>query len=52
MKALNVAFGTATGINAVESARQDGMMFNLAGQRVSMPARGLYIKNGKKVVVK
>ena len=26
--------------------------FNLSGQRVSMPQKGVYIKNGKKVIVK
>ena len=42
-----------TGINAVEGAKQ-GMegVYNLAGQRVAQPTRGLYIVNGRKVVVK
>ena len=30
----------------------DGEFFNLAGQRVAAPVKGLYIVNGKKVVVK
>lgn len=44
----------ATGINNVENARQilSGDFYNLAGQRVAQPAKGLYIVNGRKVVVK
>ena len=44
----------ATGINNVENARQilSGDFYNLAGQRVAQPAKGLYIVNGKKVVIK
>ena len=45
--------GSATGIEAVEAAKSfDGAFYNLAGQRVSQPTRGLYIVNGKKVVIK
>ena len=32
--------------------RKDGRFYNLQGQRVERPAHGLYIVNGKKVVVK
>ena len=44
--------GEATGIEAVKSAKNDGEFFNLAGQRVANPTKGLYIVNGKKVVIK
>lgn len=44
--------GEATGIEAVKSAKNDGEFFNLAGQRVAQPTKGLYIVNGKKVVIK
>jgi len=30
----------------------DGNFYNLAGQRVAQPAKGLYIVNGKKVIIK
>ena len=30
----------------------DGIYYNLAGQRVAQPTKGLYIVNGKKVVIK
>lgn len=44
----------ATAISTVkaEKAVAAGEYFNLAGQRVQQPAKGLYIVNGKKVIVK
>ena len=44
--------GEATGIEAVKAAKNDGEFFNLAGQRVANPTKGLYIVNGKKYIVK
>jgi len=47
--------GETTGIDNAQLAagnKADGAVYNLAGQRVSKPTRGLYIVNGKKVVVK
>ena len=45
--------GETTAINKVEAAKQNaGEYFNLAGQRVAQPTKGLYIVNGKKVVLK
>lgn len=43
-----------TGIEAVEqqATKADNQYFNLAGQRVAQPTKGLYIVNGKKVVIK
>ena len=41
-----------TGIEAVKATESKGEFFNLAGQRVAQPAKGLYIVNGKKVIVK
>lgn len=49
---IGFSFGEATGINAVENAKENGAVYNLAGQRVAQPTRGLYIVNGKKFVVK
>ena len=54
-KALTAIFGDdVTGISQVEKAEAKGgnAIYNLAGQRVSQPTKGLYIVNGKKVVVK
>ncbi len=46
--------GEATGISEVQSAegRVQSGVYNIAGQRVAQPTKGLYIVNGKKVVVK
>ena len=43
-----------TGLTDVSSKTSDGRgeCFNLAGQRVAQPTKGLYIVNGKKVIVK
>ena len=44
----------ATGIEEISpaSTTADGKVYNLAGQRVNKATKGLYIINGKKVVVK
>ena len=51
---LKVDFGNTTGVNDVRSKMADGRgdFYNLNGQRVSQPTRGLYIVNGKKVVIR
>ncbi len=51
---MTMVFGDdmTTGINAVESAKTIDGIYNLAGQRVAQPTKGLYIMNGKKFVVK
>jgi len=48
------AFGETTSVNDVRSKIADvrGEFYNLAGQRVGQPTKGLYIVNGKKVVIK
>ena len=42
-----------TGVNDVRGQMSDGRgeLYNLAGQRIAQPSKGLYIKNGKKVVL-
>ena len=46
--------GETTGINTVKASEftVNGEYYNLAGQRVAQPTKGLYIVNGKKVIVK
>ena len=44
--------GGVTGIETVKAAKANNEIFNLAGQRVAQPAKGLYIVNGKKVIFK
>lgn len=42
-----------TGIETVQSSKvKDQSYYNLAGQRVAQPAKGLYIVNGKKIMIK
>ena len=42
-----------TGIESMKaSQKMNGEFFNLAGQRVAQPTKGLYIVNGKKVIMK
>lgn len=57
---LNLSFddvtgdGNTTGVNDVRSKMEEGRgeFYNLNGQRVAQPTKGLYIVNGKKYVVK
>lgn len=53
-RALNVVFaGETTAIDAIANVKeQNGEVYNLAGQRVAKPAKGLYIVSGKKVMFK
>lgn len=43
-----------TGINAISNAQEtiDSAVYNMKGQRVTNPAKGIYVKNGKKVIIK
>lgn len=43
-----------TGINAIDNGQltMDNAIYDLSGRRVAKPTRGLYIVNGKKVLVK
>ena len=44
---------TSTGINAVKAAHlKDAQIYTISGQRVEKAQKGLYIVNGKKVVIK
>lgn len=46
--------GISTGIDTAREVQQtgDGIFYNLAGQRVAQPTKGLYIVNGKKIIIK
>ena len=51
--AISFGEGDVTGIEKVESAAKNaGVVYNLAGQRVAQPTKGMYIVNGKKAIVK
>ena len=50
---LSFDFEETTGINNVESSKLNiEGFYNLAGQRVAQPTKGLYIVNGRKVVIR
>lgn len=50
---MSVVDGTVTGINNMKAAASDNApIYNLSGVRVSNPTKGVYVKNGKKFVVK
>ena len=51
---LIIEEGSTTGVNEVRNKMSDvrGEYYNLAGQRVAQPTKGLYIVNGRKVVIK
>ena len=47
--------GGTTGIETIENSKhstEDGIYYDLQGRRVENPTRGVYIVNGKKVVIK
>ena len=51
--AFNFVDGETTGISeSVSKAATDGRYYDLQGRRVALPTKGLYIVNGKKVIVK
>lgn len=43
---------TTTGIANVKAEAKDAVIYDMQGRRVSQPGKGLYIINGKKVVLK
>ena len=45
-------FGTEDAIKGIFGENENSDWYDLGGRRVSQPTRGLYIVNGKKVVIK
>ena len=45
---------TPTGIQSIKAfaSEKDGAIYNLSGQRVSSPSKGIYIQNGKKIILR
>ena len=41
-----------SGVEAVEAADSDAVYFDLTGRRVLSPSKGIYISDGKKIVIK
>ena len=54
VNANKAKIGTTTGISIVEVRNNstENVCYDLAGRRIAQPAKGLYIVNGRKVVVK
>ena len=54
VKGLVFSFEDADGISQIENGelKIENAIYNIAGQRVTKPTKGLYIKNGKKVIIK
>lgn len=53
-RVLYIGLDDTTGLNNVKGKMEDlnGEVYNLQGQRFSQPTKGLYIVNGKKVIIK
>ena len=51
---LSIEFGGVTGIADVRSKMEEvrGDIFDLQGRKVAQPTKGLYIQNGRKVILK
>ncbi len=49
---LNITFDETTGINSVNTVQNGSAVYNLNGQLVNGAQKGIFIKNGKKVVIK
>ena len=52
VKGLTFIFDTPTGIVSTQKNDGEATIYNLAGQRVEKAQKGIYIVNGKKVLVK
>ncbi len=54
INAFRFSFGEVTGIDGIESGKQSAasVYYDLSGRRVKTPAKGIYVKDGKKVIVK
>ena len=49
---IDIDFNNTTGVSSVKALQQDDAVYNLQGVRVENPRKGIYVKNGKKYVVK
>jgi hypothetical protein len=49
---IQAVAGGATGIAEVETGESDAFIYDLNGVRVDNPKKGVYVRNGKKFVVK
>lgn len=47
-----VVYSGDNAVESVEAAGEDGIYYDLMGRKVMNPSRGIYIRNGKKVLIK
>jgi len=48
---VTLSLSNTTGINSVRSDAESGVYYSLNGQQVEKPTKGIYIRNGKKVIL-
>jgi flavodoxin len=48
---VTLSLNNTTGISSVHSNAESGVYYSLNGQQVENPTKGIYIKNGKKVIL-
>ena len=51
-RTFSLIFSETTRVNKVKADDASGEVYNLVGERVATPQKGLYIVNGKKVIIK
>ena len=51
---MTLTAASATGINTIYTVepKDDGHIYTLQGVRVDNPQKGIYIRNGKKIIIK
>lgn len=49
---IDINSNDATGINTIENIAKSDVYYNLKGQLIANPSNGLYVVNGKKVIIK
>ena len=52
MATFTISNNSATGIKQLATNRDNETYYNLQGQRVNTPSKGVFVKNGKKVMIK
>ena len=48
---VTLSLSNTTGISSIRSDAKSGVYYSLNGQRIEKPTHGIYIKNGKKVIL-
>lgn len=49
---VEIVFSETSGVDSIEAAEGDAVLYDLNGRRVNGNAKGIVIRNGKKVIVK